>query len=347
MGRIKPAMPLSLSDSLNFLSKLSWARAWNAVQVIASFYLTRLTRRAVQWGLPITISFEPTTACNLRCPECPSGLRAFTRPVGNLREDFFRQTIDELHRRLIYLIFYFQGEPYINPRFLDMVRYARDKGLYTITSTNGHFLDEENARKTIESGLDRLIISVDGTTQEVYEQYRKEGKLDTVLQGARRLVALKKQLGSKTPHIIFQFLVVRPNEHQIPEIYRLAREIGVDEVKLKTAQVYDYEQGNPLIPENEKYARYQRLPNGSYRVKNKLLNHCWKLWHSCVITWDGQVVPCCFDKDASHQLGDLKNQSFGQLWQSPTYYAFRRSLLRGRNQIDICTNCTEGCKVWG
>ncbi len=347
MGRIKPAMPLSLRDSLNFLSKLSWPRAWNAVQVIASFYLTRLTRRAVQWGLPITISFEPTTACNLRCPECPSGLRAFTRPVGNLREDFFRQTIDELHRRLIYLVFYFQGEPYINPRFLDMVRYARDKGLYTITSTNGHFLDEENARKTIESGLDRLIISVDGTTQEVYEQYRKEGKLDTVLQGARRLVELKKQLRSKTPHIIFQFLVVRPNEHQIPDIYRLARDIGVDEVKLKTAQVYDYEQGNPLIPENEKYARYQRLPNGSYRVKNKLLNHCWKLWHSCVITWDGQVVPCCFDKDASHQLGDLKNQSFVQLWQSPTYYAFRRSLLLGRNQIDICTNCTEGCKVWG
>ena len=108
------------------------------------------------------------------------------------------------------------------------------------------FLNDENAKKTIESGLDRMIISVDGTTQEVYENYRKEGKLETVLQGARNVVKWKKQLNSATPHIIFQFLVVKPNEHQIPEIYKLAKEIGVDEVKLKTAQVYDYEHGNAV-----------------------------------------------------------------------------------------------------
>jgi radical SAM protein with 4Fe4S-binding SPASM domain len=252
----------------------------------------------------------------------------------------------ELHRDLVYVIFYFQGEPYINPRFLDMVAHAHRLGVYTITSTNGHFLSSDNARKTVESGLDRIIISVDGTTQEVYEQYRKEGKLENVLQGARNLVHWKRRLGSKTPHIIFQFLVVRPNEHQIPEVYRLAREIGVDEVKLKTAQVYDYRHGNDLIPTIGKYARYYQKNDGSWAVKNKLLNHCWKLWHSCVITWDGLVVPCCFDKDALHRLGDLKKVSFREVWHSEAYYAFRRQLLQGRDKIDICTNCTEGCKVW-
>jgi radical SAM protein with 4Fe4S-binding SPASM domain len=300
----------------------------------------------VQWGLPITISFEPTTACNLRCPECPSGLRAFTRPTGNLRADFFRQVIDELHDRLMYLIFYFQGEPYINPRFLDMVRYAAGKGIYTITSTNGHFLDDDNARETVRSGLDRLIISVDGTTQEVYESYRREGKLEVVLQGARKVVKWKRELGSRTPHVIFQFLVVRPNEHQIGEIYRLAAEIGIDEVKLKTAQVYDYTHGNKLIPTIDRYSRYRKMSDGSYAVKNQLLNHCWKLWHACVITWDGLVVPCCFDKDARHRLGDLKRSTFAQVWQSREYLAFRQKILSGRDQIDICTNCTEGCKVW-
>ena len=89
--------------------------------------------------------------------------------------------MDEMAKDILYLIFYFQGEPYINPDFLDMVTYAKQKGIYTITSTNGHFLNEENARRTIESGLDRMIISVDGTTQDVYEQYRKSGKLDNVL----------------------------------------------------------------------------------------------------------------------------------------------------------------------
>jgi radical SAM protein with 4Fe4S-binding SPASM domain len=294
----------------------------------------------------MTISFEPTTACNLRCPECPSGLRAFSRPTGNLKADFFKNTLDELCPDLLYLIFYFQGEPYINPQFLDMVKYAQTKGIYTITSTNGHFLNEENARKTIESGLDRLIISVDGTTQDTYQNYRKEGKLETVLQGARNVVKWKKQLKSTTPHLIFQFLVTRPNEHQIPDIYRLAAEIGIDEVKLKTAQVYDYQHGNDLIPTIGKYARYEQTADGTWRVKNKLLNHCWKLWHACVITWDGLVVPCCFDKDATHRLGDLKKLSFAEIWRGEEYQRFRSALLKGRDQIDICTNCTEGCKVW-
>ncbi|MBK6946961.1 MAG: SPASM domain-containing protein [Haliscomenobacter sp.] len=334
------------ADTLNFLRKLRMRRVVNACKVLLSYYYSRMRKRPVIWGLPLAISFEPTTACNLRCPECPSGLRAFSRPTGNLREDFFRSTIDHLYRELFYLIFYFQGEPYINPAFLDMAAYAAQKGLYTITSTNGHFLNEENARRTVESGLDRLIISVDGATQDVYEAYRIGGKLDVVLQGAKNVIAWKRKLKSSKPHIVFQFLVVRPNEAQIPEIYRLAREIGVDEVRLKTAQIYDYQKGSPLIPIQEQYSRYRKLPDGTFRIKNKLLNHCWKMWHACVITWDGLVVPCCFDKDATHRLGDLKNDPFRSIWTGMRYQDFRSALLKGRNQIDICTNCTEGSKIW-
>ena len=261
---------MTFIDTRHFLSKLTFRRVWNATAIFSSYFLTKWTRRPIQWGMPFTISLEPTTACNLRCPECPSGLRAFTRPTGNLKEDFFKTTIDELYKDLMYLIFYFQGEPYINPKFLDMVKYANEKGIYTITSTNGHFLNAENARKTIESGLDRLIISVDGTTQETYESYRKEGKLESVLKGAQNVVEWKRKLNSPTPHIIFQFLVVKPNEHQIPEIYKLAKEIGVDEVKLKTAQVYDYENGNDLIPTIEKYARYTQKTDGKWTFKGDL-----------------------------------------------------------------------------
>jgi radical SAM protein with 4Fe4S-binding SPASM domain len=339
--------PGRVRDGLRFASKMTLLRLWNMGVVLLSYYVTQVLRRPIQWGLPITVSIEPTTACNLRCPECPSGLRSFTRETGNLREDFFRKTIEDLRRRTSCLIFYFQGEPYINPKFLDMVRYAHDKGLYTITSTNGHFLNSENARKTVESGLDRLIISIDGTTQDTYEQYRIEGKLDHVLQGARNIVHWKRQLGKSHPHVVFQFLVVRHNEHQIPDIHRLAEEIGADEVKLKSAQVYDYEHGNPLIPTDQQYARYHQRPDGTWGVKHALVNHCWKLWHACVITWDGLVVPCCFDKDAEHRLGDLrKTPRFRDLWHGEAYQAFRRSILKGRDQIDICTNCTEGCSPW-
>ncbi|MEN7548725.1 SPASM domain-containing protein [Rapidithrix thailandica] len=333
-------------DGLNFFSKLNRKRLVNIWRILSSYYWSRWTGKANIKGLPLSIAFEPTTACNLRCPECPSGLRAFSRATGNLKGDLFKRTIDELHETLLYLIFYFQGEPFIHPKFLDLVQYASSKKIYTATSTNGHFLTDTIARKTVESGLDRLIISIDGTTQEVYQSYRKEGDLEKVIAGTKNVIKWKKSLKSRTPHIVFQFLVVRPNEHQIADVKKLAKELGVDEVGLKTAQIYDYENGSPLIPTIDRYSRYARQADGSYTIKNKLVDGCWKMWHSCVITWDGLVVPCCFDKDAHHRLGDLQKGSFSELWNSRPYQGFRQTLLRSRSKIEMCKNCTEGTKVW-
>ncbi len=213
---------INYNDGINFLRKLTLRRLFNACKVLSSFYISRLIKKPVQWGLPMSISFEPTTSCNLRCPECPSGLRQFTRPTGMLKKDFFRQTIDDIYKDILYLIFYFQGEPYLNRDFLEMVKYASSKGIYTATSTNAHYLTDEVARKTVESGLDRLIISIDGTTQEVYRQYRIGGNIDKVIEGAKNVVKWKKELKSKTPFVFFQFLVVKPNEHQVEEIKKLA-----------------------------------------------------------------------------------------------------------------------------
>lgn len=228
-----------------------------------------------------------------------------------------------------------------------MVAYASSKGIYTATSTNGHFLTDEVAKKTVESGLDRLIISLDGTTQEVYEQYRREGNIEKVIEGARNIVKWKKELKSKTPFVFFQFLVVKPNEHQIEDVKRLAKEVGVDEVRFKTAQIYDYENDpNNLIPTLEKYSRYKKTKEGKHKAKNKLQNHCWKLWQANVITWDGTVVPCCFDKDATHKLGSLKNESFRDIWQNKNYRKFRKDITESRKNIDICANCSEGLGVW-
>ena len=338
---------LNRSDTLNLLSKLTLRRAWNALRVWSSYQWSKWTRRPVQWGYPVSISVEPTTSCNLRCPECPSGLRAFTRPTGMLQKDFFRETIEQLHKDLWYLVFYFQGEPYLNPSFLDMVAWAsKEKKIYTATSTNAHYLTDENARRTVESGLDRLIISIDGTTQEVYEQYRVGGQLSKVIEGAKNIVKWKRELKSKKPFVVFQFLVVKPNEHQLEDVKRLAKETGVDDVWFKTAQVYAYETDpNGLIPVTEKYSRYRKTESG-YEFKGKLANHCWRLWHDPVITWDGLVAPCCFDKDAQHQMGDLKKNSFREIWKNGEYAKFRRQILQGRRNIDICSNCSEGTKVW-
>lgn len=298
------------------------------------------------WGNPLSISIEPTTACNLGCPECPSGLKKFTRPEGNLKEGFLSDVFEQLKNSLFYVTFYFQGEPFIHPKFLDLVREAKSKKLYTATSTNAHFLSDKQAKETVESGLDRLIISIDGTTQKTYEQYRKNGKLEKVIEGTKNILHWKKELKSSTPYVIFQFLVVSHNEHEIEEVKKLGKDLGVDEVKFKTAQLYDYKNGNELMPKIDKFSRYKKGPSGKYSIKNPLDNQCWRMWQGCVITWDGLVVPCCFDKDAEHRMGDLKSDSFQSVWQSSIYKNFRGSILKSRSEIDICTNCTEGTKVW-
>lgn len=318
----------------------------NAAQVWTSFHKSRIKGIPDIAPYPLSLSIEPTTSCNLRCPECPSGLRSFTRPTGNLECGLFQKLIDELHPRLTNLTFYFQGEPFLHPQFLEMVSYASEKGIYQTTSTNAHYLDPQTARKVVESGLDRIIISVDGLTQEVYEQYRKGGKLSKVLEGIKNLTEAKAALKSRTPFIILQFLAVRHNEHQIPLLNDFANAHGIDAVKIKTAQIYDYESGSPLIPENLKYSRYIPAGNGKWKIRNEWENKCWKMWSSAVVTWDGRVLPCCFDKDGKYVMGNLQNQSFKEIWEGENYNQFRAAILKSRADIDICRNCTEGLKVW-
>lgn len=338
-------MNRNLKDGINLFSKLNSRRILNAAKLFSSYYISKTIKRPIQWGMPLSIEIEPTTSCNLRCPQCPSGLREFTRDTGMLDLDLYKKIIDEIHPELVWLILYFQGEPFLNKSFLEFVKYAASKNLYTATSSNAHYFTDEMAKATVESGLDRLIISIDGTNQETYSKYRKGGQLNKVIEGTENLLKWKKELGVQTPHIIWQFIAFKHNEHQIPEIKKLAKEIGVDELGIKTAQIYDYQTSNEFIPENEDLSRYSKTETG-YQIKNKLLNQCWRMWRGSVITWDGLVVPCCFDKDATHRFGNISKQSFKSVWSGEQYNNFRKAILKSRKEIDICTNCTEGTKVW-
>ena len=336
---------MSLRDTINIISKLSLKRLWNLILLQLSYFLALFTKKKTHWGMPVSISVEPTTSCNLRCPECPSGLRQFSRNTGMLGLDLYKKIVDQLGDTLMYMILYFQGEPFLNPEFFDFVELAHKKRIYTATSTNAHFLTDENCRKSIESGLDRLIISLDGIGQEAYSSYRIGGRYDRVIEGIGNIVNWKKQLKSKTPHVIVQFLVLKTNEHQMEDVQKLCKDLGVDELQFKTAQVYDYKNGSPLIPTIDKYSRYRQKADGTWKFKNKLPNKCYRMWSGCVISWDGLVVPCCFDKDAKYRLGELKDKPFKEIWKSEKYNKFRRKVFTKRAQIDICRNCSEGMKL--
>lgn len=311
-----------------------------------SFHVSILLKKPVIWGTPMAVSIEPTTACNLRCPQCPSGLRQFTRATGNLKPQLNKIILDRLGKNLQHINYYFQGEPFINPQFTELVSEARKRNIYVVTSTNAHFISYETAVKIIESGLNEMIVSIDGTTQETYEKYRVEGQLDKVLEGTNNLILAKQKLKSNYPVITFQFLVVRHNEHQIEEIRNLSEKMGIDRLTLKTVQIYDYDTSQNLLPLNEKYSRYKISPQGKIELKNKFRNSCWRSWSSVVVTWDGNAVPCCFDKDADHKLGNLNEVNIAEIRKGIINRKFQKQLLMDRKSIEICKNCSEGSKVW-
>ena len=337
---------VSSNEVFRFLQILNFRKLVNLFLCYFSYYLSLILKKPIVLHRPFTLSFEPTTKCNLSCPECPSGLKSFTRETGNAVLQDYETILRKVKKDLIFLYLYFQGEPFIHKDFTEMIRLAKKHKLYTITSTNAHYLTPAKCEETILSGLDRILISIDGSTPEVYEQYRKDGKLSKVIEGTKNLVSAKKRLKKTNPEIIFQMLVVKPNEHQIEEVYKLANELGVDKVVLKTAQISDFENGSELIPSADKYSRYKKNTQGKWVIKNELKNQCWKLWHSAVSTWDGHLIPCCFDKDAQYKMGNLLEQDLDAIWHSDAYVNFRTSILKSRKEINICKNCSEGTKVW-
>jgi radical SAM protein with 4Fe4S-binding SPASM domain len=324
-----------------FFRFLTLKKVWNYALLWSSFHISRIAGRPILCGNPTTLSIEPTTSCNLRCPECPSGLRSFTRPTGMLQDKLFEKVIDQVKGHLTWLHLYFQGEPFLNPRFLDMVRYADQQRIFTSTSTNAHYLGQKQVAEILQSGLKQLIVSMDGITQEVYQDYRIGGSLEKVQQGLSLLLAERKKAKQDFPRVILQFLVTGKNEHQLPALKTWAKEIGVDELQLKTTQIYDFENGSDLIPSDLGYSRYVPVGNGEWKIKKKIENKCWRMWQGAVVTWDGKVVPCCFDKDAAHVMGELKSNTLESIWKSIPYFNFRKQLLADRTQIEICKNCTE------
>lgn len=326
---------IALIKSLN-LQRLS-----NLVLVEAGYFLSRISRIPIIAGRPWAASIEPTTSCNLRCTECPTGMQSLTRPNGNMTLDVFCKILDKLSPDLFYLTLYFQGEPLLNPHFTQMVQLARSRRIFVATSTNGHFLSDKNIGEIIGSGLNHLIISLDGLDQQTYEKYRVKGDLTTVIEGIANLVAAKKALNSITPFIELQFLVMRHNEHQMKQMREFAKQAGVDKLAFKTAQVYNFDAENSIIPDLKSKSRYRQTSEGKWVMTKKIRNRCHRIWSSLVVTWDGKVVPCCYDKNADHQTGNFLEEPLLKIWKNQVYTTFRRQVLKNRSETEICRNCGE------
>ena len=312
----------------------------NTLEAGFSFLSSILTRRQFISGMPLTAGIEITNFCNLNCPECASGSDKMTRARGFMTEKLFDKFIAESAPYLYNINLYFQGEPMLHPLFFDFIKKC---GNVRITvSTNGHFLTEENSHKLAESAINKLIVSLDGMDTETYLKYRVGGDFEKVLSGikifSKELLRIKSSV-----KLEIQFLVNRYNEFQIPDIEKFAKEVKAS-LKLKSMQVLNNGKTEDWMPENKKFRRYRKNESGIFELNNSFNNSCLRLWMNPVITWDGKVVPCCFDKDADHVMGDLNEESLREIWHGEKFNLFRDAVLKGRQAIEICRNCTSGLR---
>lgn len=320
-------------------------RILNAALAVFSFLVSALIKKPVVWGKPFILTIEPTNLCNLRCPLCVTGNGRMTRSGGAMDFETFQKIIDENDDRLIYLLLYQQGEPFLNKAFLDFVEYASRRDIFVTTSSNAHYFDPETAQRTVASGLDSLIVSIDGADQASYARYRVGGDLERVKKGVANLIAERGKQGRRTPMIYLQFIAMQHNEHQIPAMKKLTRELGADKLLVKTAHVETPEEAQQWLPQKASLRRYSSA-NGRLTPKRKGAGPCPRPWTSSLVNWDGTVVPCCFDKNAAHPLGGVNRDAFTTIWNSEEYDQFRTTMLNHRADLDICANCSQGLRLF-
>ncbi len=294
------------------------------------------------WGYPYMLQIEPTNTCNLKCTLCPIGRNELNRKARHMSLAEFKSIVDDMKDYLLFLVLWDWGEPFMNPEFPEMISYAAQYGIKTVTSTNAHFLNNtEYVKRILTSGLTTLIVAFDSINEKNYELYRKRGDLEKVISGVKNVVKLKEQLGSDTI-INLRTVVMRQNEHELKKIEKFARKTGVDRFTLKTLNTGS-DIDSDLMPENSKYNRFEYKPGTKERIR--IDQKCGRPWIMANIFSNGDIVPCCYDFSAKIKLGNVIEHPFSELWNGEKYRKFRERLYHKKESIELCNNCYVNYKM--
>jgi len=291
-------------------------------------------------GGPETGMIEPTNLCNLACPTCPTGTGKI-KPLPPMTMERFRHVLDALAPRLRNLALWNYGEPLLHRDLPAMIAHAKRAGVGVVkVSSNAHFLDGSRGLRLLESGLDVLILSVDGASERTYATFRKDGDFAKVSSQVAWLCAEKSRLGLNEPRIELQFIVMRHNEHELPDIRRLAKEWGVDALRIKTVGAED-EATRDLVPTARLLSRYKE----DHETPNVRHPFCTMAWDHTVVNVDGSVTPCCYlrpDMGNAFVMGNVFETPFIEIWRGEKYRAFRAAMLDGRGSLPVCNRCRGG-----
>jgi len=284
---------------------------------------------------PYHFVIEPTNVCNLHCPLCSTGINAETRAKGTLNLEKFKKLIDEIKDVALELYLQNWGESTLVKNLPEMIKYATQNKIFVNLSTNFAInYSNDYLENLMSSGLGKLVIDVDGTTQETYEQYRVSGKLETVLENTKKAVNYKKQNNLKFPIITTKMLVMKHNEHQINDFKELSKKLDVDQMDLNNIQI-NPNTAKSWLPDNPEF-RY-----ASYG-KSEKVEPCHWPWSGFVVNWNGDVAPCCIVDDSDSDFGNILDDGLEKIWNNE-YYVSARSEFSKEKEITKSTICNM-CK---
>ena len=288
-------------------------------------------------NLPEVFAIESTNYCNLRCVMCPRGEPdIMTRPLGNMSDTLFKKIVDEADFFTEPCWFHWFGEPLMHPRLFEQIAYAKNRGVPNLgISTNATLLNFKRAEAILQSPLDTVMIAIDGTRKETYEKIRISSTFtfEEVCENVRDFLALRKRQGKRAPRTILSIIVMEETKAQLAEFRHEWEGRGADEILFK----------NYVTWANQSQEFVQLAPAEARDHLTQAVREfpCFFMWESVVIGWDGRVVPCCFDYDATVTLGDLNTQSLRDIWNSERYVTLRKKELEGRNDTPLCRNCNQ------
>jgi radical SAM protein with 4Fe4S-binding SPASM domain len=244
--------------------------------------------------------------------------------------DLYTAIIDEIAPFAEAVVLHSWGEPLLHTRILDMIRYAKERDLWVETSTNATRLNEEVSRQLIDSGLDRIYLSMDGLTKETYEKVRVKGKFEEVRGNIERFLDLKHELGSPIEADI-QIVRLSETDAEVDEFVRTWKDSHADLINIKELDTWGGQ-----IDEVEQLAVEEEHDNPNLDRKP-----CPNLWYHCHIHWDGTVVSCSRDYDAVTPLGNVKNGGVLKTWHGARMRKMRRWHAEGNFCAKQCIDCTE------
>lgn len=278
---------------------------------------------------PYQLVLETSNVCQLRCPQCWTGLHWINRDTHLMQMDLFNKVADEAQAFIKHCYITNWGESTLNKHLPQMI--ARVKQFATIDiATHGLSLTEEMADAI--ATCDTISVSIDGIDQETYEKYRVGGKLEDALRGLRLLV-------SKCSHkVLWTYVVFRENEHQIPAAQQLADEIGA-QLGPKPPLFWDKSKMNASMPSDEKYRRYT-LVDGEWQLKADRLK-CREFWQTTYVLPNADVVTCCYDGSARYVVGNVKERSLLDVWNGEAYNRMRENHVSGQ----LNPMCLEYCQL--